>query len=197
MRTLKNLCDDVNKLRANAEKVPEKELKYGKYRKAYEALVREIRKDLADVMVQLAFNDSRNFKPGDEAVKKYFLGKCADVWEDERERGTLGEVERLCVEAFDVDAAIRLITERLWFRILYQCYAPYWVSRIQNLNGVYYSTITGETWDNINHVWTKDGEQAFTLRLPPTMDMINEEAEAFREQVRKEKEFYDKDNCRV
>lgn len=173
MYDLKTMEQLLDKKRKN-DGVLTMEQRYGRYRNKYRELKQEICSCFNTLLPQFLFCNLK-FAPGDEAEAVKVQGRCAKIIEEEK--GSVKEALETLYAEYDFDKAL-LKTLRLRNRIVYEAYAPYWLSRCEKTSHpdfTYYNGIIGMYYNPKTSMWAN--EESATVMFPPTKDMMDREYE--------------------
>ena len=166
---------NIEKLRKNAEKCGLAALKRD-YAKAYKNLTEKIAKQTQEVCIDF-LTGGMCVLGGSEREFQTCLKRINLILSQEKE--ALKEVSRVVFLDYDPGRALDVLAEKIWPRIWLQAYGPYWVSCCRNDGWrIVCDLLPGYEWDETSRLWVKtseDGWMSFTIMLPPTMKLLEEE----------------------
>ncbi len=123
-------------------------------------------------------------------------GKIQEIVEDETAKGEMKRLKDILFQTYSLekflDAACMVHN-----RILYEAYAPYWISRctrkslpngiqwagIQDDVPVWYNGMIDMYWHSGYRLWVSDNEMTWRISLPPTRELCELEYEKERKAI--------------
>lgn len=179
--TLHEYEELLQKLRKNRENVPLEQLKT-KYAKPYNELLQKIKKHTSKIMLQFLFSGMplkprTKEDPEDAAVSRRFLEAAKRIINEEQQAGVFGEISRAVFLEYSIEKALDIAAEKIYPRILYEAYAPYWLRHcsIRMDQGYIYNDLIQMMWVPKWNVWISHDGTELMLMLPPTMELIKKE----------------------
>lgn len=179
---------DFEKYKKNREKVPLEVLKT-KYKKPYEALKNKLAKELQWYVNEIAFlgiyDIGKDLK--DDGLKKWGQ-EIARIYKEEEDAGLPKILGTAVFKHMDLREFENYVCYTLTHRIRYEVYAPYWLEHCKTEVGITTNDLIGMTWDPEHNLWegkTEEGNPCWTVKLPPTQELIDKEKNEDRESFEK------------
>lgn len=177
LATIEDLKTSVERLRKNREKVPIQILKT-KYAKPYKELLNQISQQAKDVLIQVIF--SHAFIEQDQAGFQEYVRVSNEIAAEETRKGTFRELGRILSREYDVDKFLEEACRRIWPRVWYEAYGPYWLKHcIRQQDGRIRNEIIDMIYNPEYRIWEAEDGLSFTLMLPPTPELLREEYDSW------------------
>lgn len=183
------MIQDFEKYKKNRENVPLETLKT-KYRKPYEALKLKLKEELQWYVRQLSFLGIYEvLKKDKDDLIPVWREQIDKIYQEEEAKGLPKLLGRAIYRHMDMREFETLVCETLTNRIHYEVYAPYWLKNCRTENGkITNDLLDGMVWDPELNLWegkTKEGNPCWTVKLPPTQELIDKEKNEYRESFEK------------
>lgn len=183
------MIQDFEKYKKNRENVPLETLKT-KYRKPYEALKLKLKEELQWYVRQLSFlGICEVLKKDKDDLIPVWREQIDKIYQEEEAKGLPKLLGRAIYRHMDMREFETLVCETLTNRIHYEVYAPYWLKNCRTENGkITNDLLDGMVWDPELNLWegkTKEGNPCWTVKLPPTQELIDKEKNEYRESFEK------------
>ena len=199
----KNWIDQLRILRVNRANLTPEQIK-GKYKKAYEKQRHTVKvisdKILADTVcggLRILKNEQND--PAEAALQEKLTQEIQRIIDAAQQAGVMKQLGRIIFlehispagktsEAETkpyaekaADEFLNLVCEKIGQPVWYRAYGPYWAAHCRKdpETGAWFNEITGFWWDESCHVWIRQGDDGkfwFQTMLPPTLELIDEEA---------------------
>lgn len=172
--TFKELEMLLERKRKNDEILSEEDKK-GKYRKAYDGLVKQIKDTALSVSINFLMS-GYHFAPEDDEEHQKMNNDVIKLIRSEPYFGIIQNAIKTVAQTYNInDGLCKLIP--IYNKIVYEIYKPYWLSKCVPCNVPGYShfnTIVGMWYDTKSKVWSSEteGRVSIGLFLPPTEEMI-------------------------
>ena len=183
------MMQDFERYKKNRQNVPLETLKT-KYRKPYEALKLKLKEELQWYVRQLSFLGIYEvLKKDKDDLIPIWREQIEKIYQEEEAKGLPKLLERAIYRHMDMREFETLVCETLTNRIHYEVYAPYWLKNCRTENGkITNDLLDGMVWDPEHNLWegkTEEGNPCWTVKLPPTQELIDKEKNEDRESFEK------------
>lgn len=173
MNDLNRMTFLLEKKRKNDEVLSVEE-RYGKYKKKYCALKKEICDCFNELVPQFLFCGIR-FVQGDDMDASHMGSEFAKIVKEEKDKGVLKKAITVLYEEYDFDKALCVLSN-MRNRIVYEAYAPYWLSKCKEVSVpgfTHYNEIVDMYYEASTHMWKNN--QGMALLFPPTKELMDAE----------------------
>lgn len=123
-------------------------------------------------------------------------GKIQGIVNDEAAKGEMKRLKDILFQTYSLDEFLKAAC-MVQNRILYEAYAPYWISRctlkslpdgiqwagFQDSGPVWYNSLIDMYWRDEYGLWVSGNETAWSMSLPPTRELCESEYEKERMQM--------------
>lgn len=183
------MMQDFERYKKNRQNVPLETLKT-KYRKPYEALKLKLKEELRWYVRQLSFLGIYEvLKKDKDDLIPVWREQIDKIYQEEEAKGLPKLLGRAIYRHMDMREFETLVCETLTNRIHYEVYAPYWLKNCRTENGkITNDLLDGMVWDPEHNLWegkTEEGNPCWTVKLPPTQELIDKEKNEYRESFEK------------
>lgn len=183
------MMQDFEMYKKNRQNVPLETLKT-KYQKPYEALKLKLKEELQWYVKQLSFLGIYEvLKKDKDDLIPVWREQITKIYQEEEAKGLPKLLGRAVYRHMDMREFETLVCETLTNRIRYEVYAPYWLKNCRAENGkITNDLLDGMVWNPEHNLWegkTKEGNPCWTIKLPPTQELIDKEKNEDRESFEK------------
>lgn len=169
--------EKIAKLQNNREKVPLNDLKT-KYRKAYTALINDIKDQSEYLLLDFIFG-GMPFDMSEKEEWKAFIDRAKACLKEADVARAIRKISRAIFQDYDPDKALEIAAEAICPKIRRQAYAPYWVKHCRpGDDGEIWNDLIQMRWDPEDKIWEAPDRLSWRFMLPPTMELIREEGRA-------------------
>jgi hypothetical protein len=173
--------EKLARLRRNMEKTTPEERRT-KYASAFKNFKKDVAHDASEILRTFCLGNmllDPAYKTDPNAKKEVddLIDRINAIVAEEKAAGELKRLSDVLFQTYSLDKFLDAAAERLYKRVYYEGYGPYWVSHCRRIEErhSYWNPLIQMYWKEEYMIWIAEDGLSFTSRLPPTMKQIREE----------------------
>lgn len=171
---------NLGRLKRNRDNVPLEVLRT-RYAKPYGELCREIDEDTEKCWRAVCYG-SMHIDYSDQEGVAEMQARIEGIVEAERARGSFRRLHDIAHEEQSFERILEHIGSEIFPRIWFDGYGPYWLRHVTRDGASFRCSLLGDGWHWMEAwgSWADKDENAVTIMLPPTEELIRKEKEMWK-----------------